>query len=79
MISVYAKATCGCCIIEMKFETEESAKKRLDEIGVGHATVVDDEGKAHADIDLFYGYSFSEDEVAGRGLGYLADRIGGKA
>lgn len=78
MVKVFAKLTCGCCMAEMDFDSEHSAAQAFAKVGLGHVSITDDLGVTHSGVDTFYGYSLKEDGM-NRGLGYLADLLGGKA
>jgi hypothetical protein len=76
MITVYAKADCGCCTIEMKFNDEDSAVAAFPNAGTGNGMVItDDESVRHEGIDTFYGFSMSEEEQAERSLGFLTNSL----
>lgn len=75
MISVFAKADCGCCNEELKFLTLENANSAFNKVGFGNGmTVVDDEGVSHSGLDTFYGFTVDEDNK--RSLSYLFEQIG---
>lgn len=77
MITIYAKADCGCCTVEMQFHDEDSASRAFAGVGYGNGMViVDDTGTAHERVDTFYGFSTSEEEQGDRGLGFLAKLAG---
>lgn len=57
MITFFARAVCGCCNVEMHFESEESLKKAFNKVGLqSSATIIDDENTTHEGVDTFYGY-----------------------
>ncbi len=73
-ITFFARADCGCCDIEMKFYSAESAAKAFEEQGMRNGGIIqDDAGETHNGIDTFYG--FWTDETENRGLGYLIDKL----
>lgn len=74
----FAKASCGCCEVEMQFESAEAASAAFHKAGLDStATIVDDAGTEHTGVDTFYGLSESEEEQQGRSLGYLIDQLRG--
>lgn len=76
---VYAKLGCGCCTDGLTFDTIESANGALRDAGLNScATIVDDAGETHVDVDTFYGFSLTEDEEEARGLQFLAEQAFGK-
>jgi hypothetical protein len=76
MITVYAKADCGCCTVEMKFKDEDSAVAAFTNAGTGNGMVItDDESIRHEGIDTFYGFSMSEEEQAERSVGFLMNGL----
>ena len=57
-IKFVARKTCGCCMAEMFFKDSAAASAAFKRAGLNcWATVTDDMGTAHPDIDTFYGFS----------------------
>lgn len=71
-----AKALCGCCTVELRFFSRESANAAFARVGLGHVTLIDDAGDRHDGIDTFYGF-WEKDTQEKRGLGYLMDLVTG--
>lgn len=77
MVTIHAKMCCVCCIAEMKFKDEQSALSAFVRSGLDvTATIVDDEGVTHEDIDTFYGFSLDAKEQEEKSLMHLAKKIG---
>lgn len=77
MIKVIAQCDCGCCHKDMYFKDIESANKAFDEAGLRNgAEIIDDEGIKHTNIDTFYGFSTSQEEMERPSLQRLIDKIG---
>lgn len=77
MITVYAKADCGCCTIGMKFKNDESVKAAFAAAGLTNgAEITDDDGVRHEGIDTFYGFSTEEGEQEDKSLAFLAKAAG---
>lgn len=75
MITVCSKNGCGCCTTEMQFRDEESANTAFASAGLEScATITDDAGVVHNEIDTFYGWWLPEAEP--HGLAYLAELAG---
>jgi hypothetical protein len=72
----FARASCGCCEIEMSFENEDRIREVFDKTEVSSSgVIVDDQGVRHEGVDLFYGYSEKRAEMCGKGLNYLASEV----
>lgn len=76
MIKVYAKRDCGCCTVEMQFESFSKARRVFAQVGYGNGMEVkDDTGEVHKGIDTFFGFSENEDRQREKSLGYLAELL----
>jgi hypothetical protein len=73
---VMAQLACGCCNSKpMHFLSEESCEAKFKEAGLDvGATIVDDSGVEHKEVDTFYGYRHPKDAEL-RGLNYLIDQL----
>lgn len=72
LLAVYVKCTCGCCTEELLFKDRASAALAFNKAGLDcSATIVDDAGVEHKELDTFYGYTFQKEEVEKRSLKYL--------
>ena len=80
MQTFIAKCGCGCCEEELQFVDEASGQRAFEAAGLdSSATIVDDAGVSYSNIDTFYGFWSKDQEPEGRGLGYLVERVFGKA
>lgn len=76
MLTFHAKQCCGCCTVMMQFESLESIQKAFEKAGFDvAATIVDDAGEVHEEVDTFYGYAQTQKEAKDRSLGYLIGQI----
>lgn len=75
-----AQNACGCCQVEMKFKSRESAIAAFTKAGLGHGPVTDDAGEVHDSVDTFYGFQekAKKGETPGRGLDYLFGLVTGQ-
>lgn len=72
-----AKSPCGCCEVEMLFDSKESATAAFQKAGFGHLAITDDAGTVHDNVDTFYGF-WEKDKEDGRGLGHLLGVVTGQ-
>lgn len=72
-----ANATCGCCAVEMLFNSKESALEAFKKAGLNHTSITDDAGQVHENVDTFYGF-WEKDKEDGRGLDHLMNLVTGK-
>jgi len=76
MIKVYAKLSCGCCTEELEFNDIQSAQEAFSGAGLtSTGKITDDAGVEHNNIDTFYGFTMSDDELQNRGIGYLVKML----
>lgn len=72
----YASVCCGCCTATLHFKNEASISEAFGKVMYETAaTIVDDAGITHHDIDTFYGWSQNKDNQCGKSLGYLVSMI----
>lgn len=77
MTTYKVQLSCGCCYKDVQFESEESARKALDNAGLGsNQTLVDDTGKKVCGVDTFYGL-MKQDASTANPLGRLLDIVKG--
>lgn len=77
--SFYVKLCCGCCTTEMKFNDRASIEAAFKAAGLdSSATITDDEGTVHTEVDTFYGYSSDDSEQSERSIGYLWNSLSGQ-
>lgn len=77
MIQVFAQCDCGCCVAEMQFNDVASAEKAFAAAGIANgATIKDDAGVEHKDIDTFYPFSTNKEEFERPSLLRLAEQAG---
>lgn len=69
-----ANAPCGCCEVEMLFNSRESAVAAFQKAGLDHTSITDDNGTVHESVDTFYGF-WEKGKEGGRGLGHLLDLV----
>lgn len=75
-VTVYAKRCCGCCTVRLRFHSLEKAQEAFKRAGLTvDATIRDDAGIVHEEVDTFYGFSENEEEQGERSLGYLIDQL----
>lgn len=75
-----AKSPCGCCEVEMLFDSKERALAAFQQAGLGHLAITDDNGTIHDNVDTFYGFweKPKKGEAPGRGLDYLLGLVAGQ-
>lgn len=72
----YAKMCCGCCTVMLRFKDEEAIGRAFMKAGLDvAATIVDDAGIVHEEVDTFYGFSKNREEQDERSIGYLASLL----
>lgn len=72
----YAKKCCGCCTTTMRFKDVEAIGRAFMKAGLDvAATIVDDAGIVHEEVDTFYGFSKNQEEQGERGIGYLVSLL----
>jgi IS30 family transposase len=72
----YAKRSCGCCTVKLQFRDEAAIISAFKKAGLDAcATITDDAGTEHQEIDTFYRYSRTQAEQDERGIGYLASLL----
>lgn len=72
----YAKKCCGCCTAKMQFRDEAAIVSAFKKAGLdAAATITDDAGVEHEEVDTFYGFSKSQKEQSDRGIGYLVSLL----
>jgi hypothetical protein len=76
MIKVYAKNDCGCCTVEMQFNSMSAARRAFARVGLGNGMKIrDDAGVLHKGIDTFYGCSANKDEQGDKSLLNLVEQV----
>lgn len=76
MVKIIAQCDCGCCTEEMHFRDLDSANATFAAAGLRNSAVImDDEGVEHSQIDTFYGFSTSEEEMKRPSLLRLAEKL----
>lgn len=74
----YAKQCCGCCTVTMQFTDKGSIVRAFTKAGLEvAATITDDAGTVHEEVDTFYGFSMDQEEQGERSLGYLVSLLPG--
>lgn len=74
MINVSARASCGCCNVDLCFTDEASAEAAFVKAGYGSSkTIIDDTGEEIHGVDTFYGFSVEGENT--NGLEYLAAQV----
>jgi hypothetical protein len=76
MIKVYAKQDCGCCTVEMRFNSMSAARRAFARLGLGNGMEIkDDAGVLHTNIDTFYGCSANKNEQGDKSLLDLVEQV----
>jgi len=75
--TVHAQLDCGCCTAQLRFSTLERAREAFEKAGLQcSATIVDDDGVEHKNVDTFYGFELDKAKLDQPPLLRLAKRAG---